>query len=143
MDEEVIRPELRIKMKYIGFIKEYNNIEGAKSLQEVIEHCSERADTMDIIAYVKAGTLAFAWMGYFSDIQTRGLIAPDSYYTDGFWVWPAYLPYYLSKYPKMYLDNDFVEYIRMKKYQINSDELSTMEIGRIENEISAKLNNGY
>lgn len=33
----------------------------------------------------------------------------------------------------MYLDNDFVEYVRMKKYQINSDELSTMEIGRIEN----------
>jgi hypothetical protein len=43
----------------------------------------------------------------------------------------------------MYLDNDFVEYVRMKKYQINPDGLSRMEIGGIENEISAKLNNRY
>lgn len=143
MDEEVIRPEFRIKMKYIGFIKEYNNIEGARSLQEVIEYCRDRADTLKIIEYLKEGTLAFAWMGYFSDVQTRALIAPDSYYTDGFWVWPAYLQYYLSKYPEMYLDYEFVEYVRMKKYQINPDGLSRMEIGRIENEISAKLNSGY
>ncbi|WP_280740759.1 hypothetical protein [Pedobacter kyungheensis] len=42
----------------------------------------------------------------------------------------------------MYLDNDFVEYVRMKKYPVNPDELKTIEITKVEDEISAKFNAG-
>jgi len=58
-------------------------------------------------------------------------------------VWPDYLSYYLSKYPEMYLDNDFCRIYKNEKISDNSDGLTTIEIGRIENEISAKKNNGY
>jgi len=43
----------------------------------------------------------------------------------------------------MYLDNDFCRIYKNEKISDNSDGLTTMEIGRIENEISAKLNSGY
>ncbi|MNK36151.1 hypothetical protein D3C87_546940 [compost metagenome] len=125
-------------MKYVGFIKEYNIIDSAKPLQDVIKYHDVKPDYLDIINYLKDGILAFAWMGYFVDIETKALIAPDSYFTDGLWVWPAYLPYYLSKYPGMHLDHDFVEYLRLKNYEITVCEF---EIARIENEISIKLNN--
>jgi hypothetical protein len=125
-------------MKYVGFIKEYNIIDSAKPLHDVIKYHDDRPDYLDIINYLKDGILAFAWMGYFVDIETKALIATDSYFTDGLWVWPAYLPYYLSKYPDMHLDHDFVEYLRLKNYEITVCEF---EMARIENEISIKLNN--
>ena len=40
--------------------------------------------------------LVFGWMHYVSDPQTGKLITPHEYYTDGEWVWPAYLPHYLG-----------------------------------------------
>lgn len=129
-------------MRFVGFIREYNDIEEAKFLQEVIKCHVNRIDVLEIINYLKEGILAFAWMGYFVDIETKALIAPDSYFTDGLWVWPAYLPYYLSKYPGMHLDYDFVEYLRLKKYETIVCGLSELEMARIENEISIKLNNG-
>ena len=67
-------------MKYVGFIKEYNIIDSAKPLQDVIKYHDVKPDYLDIINYLKDGILAFAWMGYFVDIETKALIAPDSYF---------------------------------------------------------------
>jgi hypothetical protein len=73
-------------------------------------------DIEKVIRYLQKGALVLGWMGYFSDIKTKKLIAPDAYYTDGVWVWPVYYPYYLKQFPTLQIDEDFVEYLIARNY---------------------------
>jgi hypothetical protein len=126
-------------MKYIGFVKEYNNIKEASSLEELIsEKTLDTGETEKVIDYLKQGKLLLAWMGYFIDIKSKELIAPDSYYSDGIWVWPAYLPYYLNKY-KMKLDQEFLDHIRDNNFVIEVSEQFNKKKASLEQELSTKL----
>ncbi len=128
-------------MKYIGFIKEYNNISEAIPLEELVNSSSSStASAQQVLKYLNRGILILGWMGYFIDFKTKQIIAPDSYYTDGIWVWPSYLPYYLNKFPSLQLGNEFLNYLIEKNYEFRIDEdfLNSKKI--FEDELSIKLN---
>jgi len=128
-------------MKLVGFIKQYNDIEEALSLDIVIDvKMRGNVDQRAILKYLKEGYLLMAWMGYFIDIRTRELIAPDAYYTDGLWVWPSYFPYYLEKYPGMYIDSQFLNYLRDKNFVFEVDKLFEGRKKSFEVELSSRLN---
>lgn len=104
-------------MKLIGFVKEYNNLKSAIPLEELIVSGSVDTPNLDkILEYLSQGELLLAWMGYFIDVRSNELIAPDSYFTDGVWVWPAYFPYYLNKYSNIKLSDEFLNYLKLKNY---------------------------
>jgi len=127
-------------MKYIGFIKEHNKIKEAVAFEEAIKLPYDNKETNKIIEYLNKGILLLAWMGYFTDIKTNELIAPDSYLTDGVWIWPSYLPYYLNKFPSFHLDDDFINYLKERNYEFNlkKDFITSKKI--FENDLSIKLN---
>lgn len=127
-------------MKYIGFIKEHNPIEEAISIQDIKNntYMNDRDIVSNVVEYLSNGVLLLAWMGYFMDLEDNKPIAPDSYYTDGVWVWPSYFPYYLHKYPNYLLNEDFVEYLRSKKFNFNVN--AAFDKRFMEQQLSLKLN---
>jgi hypothetical protein len=127
-------------MKLVGFISQYNDIDEALSLDRVIDGKMDvYVDQKAVLGYLKSGHLLMAWMGYFIDVRTRELIAPDTYYTDGLWVWPSYFPYYLEKYPDMYINNEFLNYVRDKNFVFKVDDLFEKKKKSYEEELSNRL----
>ena len=129
------------KMKLIGFIKEHNSIKEAVSLDDLFTSTSESNDNVEgIIKYLNSGVLLMGWMGYFIDVKTKKLIAPDSYFTDGRWVWPSYLPYYLEMYPSMKIDPDFLAHLKNRNFELMVDERFKSQKNMLEKELSERLN---
>lgn len=120
-------------MKLIGFIKEHNNIIEAQKYSSInITSIISQVDINLIIDYLNNGELVFGWMGYFMDIDNGDLISPDSYYTDGIYIWPAYLPYYLKKGLNYLINQEFLYHVSNNNYKIdktliNSDVKLNME----------------
>ena len=127
-------------LKFLGFIKEYNPIEGAISFDESLGNDTlEQITLFQVIEYLNKSVVILAWMGYFIDIQTKELIAPDCYYSDGIWVWPSYLPYYLKKYPNFKIDPNFLAYLTSKGYSLNNREDIECKRSLFEKEIAVLL----
>ncbi len=123
--------EIILIMELIGFIKEHNKIEGAKSYTDLVSNYSNEHGIIveRVIDYLNKGKLLLSWMGYFFDLEDNSIIAPDSYYTDGVYIWPAYLPHYLKKNPDLYLDETFLNILAEKKFEfkISDNNLEKME----------------
>lgn len=131
-------------MRYIGFIKEHNPIKESLSIEVVMSSPdnNDEISVLGIIEYLKNnGVLILGWMGYFMDLEKDQPICPDSYYSDGVWVWPAYFPYYLEKYPHYPLDKEFKEYFLSKDFKNNTQGVS-FDKDEFERELSRKLNVG-
>lgn len=127
-------------MKLTGFIKEYNDISEAINFNALLgTEIQTDQELKNIITYLKQGYLLLSWMGYFIDFNSKELIAPDSYYTDGIWVWPAYLPYYVNRYPNFILDPAFKAHLKNRNFTF--DITADFEINRrtYEDELSKKL----
>lgn len=102
-------------MKYIGFIKELDDFPWASSLSQELGEPDNPAELIDrIMAWLQRGKLICGWMSYFIDLETKAYIEPHGYYSDGEWVWPAYYPYYLTKYPNYKIDQAFVDHVLSK-----------------------------
>jgi len=131
-----------LNMKLIGFIKEHNNLEEAHEFKDILKKESTNLTNLDsIITYLNDGVLLLGWMGYFMDLEDNDLISPDSYYTDGFYIWPAYFPYYLAKYSKYSIDEDFIFHLSNNKYRMDKQKLQNDQMIKLENKLSKKLNN--
>lgn len=143
-DLELFLTQQLNKMKLAGFIKEHNCIKEAVGLNELITNPSESYPNIEkVIKYLNSGALILAWMGYFIDEKKKILIAPDSYYTDGVWVWPAYLPYYLGVYPFLKLDPNFLSHIENQKFELKVDEKFENQKNVLEKELSEKLSTSF
>jgi hypothetical protein len=128
------------KMKLTGFITEHNNIREAINLSELIDNSFQpNVNTDKIIKYLNNGVLLLAWMGYFFDEKSKRTIAPDSYFTDGIWVWPSYFSYYLEKYPSMKIDQEFLNYLEDRRFDFSTSEEFEIQKNELEQELSKKL----
>lgn len=129
-------------MKYIGFIKEHDNILEAISFNDIIKEKTTSSEEVSLVFnYLNNGTLVFGWMGYFRDLNCKKDIAPHSYYTDGNWVWPSYFQYYLSKYSNYRIDEEFITYLLQKQFKTYTD-IDKVHLNAIEHQLSLKLQNG-
>jgi hypothetical protein len=110
-------------MILVGFIKEYDPIAEAVALDELINNPLEiDKDIKKIITYLSGGELVLGLMGYFVDFKTNQKIDPMGYYTDGIWVWPSYIVYYLKKYPHMSLDLAFISHVKSNNFKMSIDK---------------------
>ncbi len=86
-------------MKYVGFLRQHDPCSLAEDLLALPNCPSSPAgrEELDVVVrHQQRAAFVFGWMHYVSDAQTGELIAPHGYYTDGEWVWPAYLLHYLG-----------------------------------------------
>ncbi len=86
-------------MKYVGFLQQHDPCPVAEDLLALPggPPSAEERERLAVVArHEQRAALVFGWMHYVSDAQTGELIAPHGYYTDGEWVWPAYLLHYLG-----------------------------------------------
>lgn len=86
-------------MKYVGFLRQHDPCSIAEDLLALPSYPSSpagREELAVVLRHQQRATFVLGWMHYVSDAQTGGLIAPHGYYTDGEWVWPAYLLHYLG-----------------------------------------------
>lgn len=86
-------------MKYVGFLQQHDPCSLAEDLRALPSDPPSPAagEALAIVTrHQQQAVLVFGWMHYVSDAQTGKLIAPHGYYTDGAWVWPAYLLHYLG-----------------------------------------------
>jgi hypothetical protein len=86
-------------MKYVGFLQQHDPCSLAEDLLALPSgppSPAAREELAVVTRHQQRAALVFGWMHYVSDAQTGELIAPHGYYTDGEWVWPAYLFHYLD-----------------------------------------------
>ena len=86
-------------IKYVGFLQQHDPCSVAEDLLTLpsVPPSPAAGEELSVVArHQQRAALVFGWMHYVSDAQTGELIAPHGYYTDGAWVWPAYLLHYLS-----------------------------------------------
>ncbi|MDC8098673.1 hypothetical protein [Chryseobacterium rhizosphaerae] len=125
-------------MKYIGFIKEYNKVTESFSLSEYKSKQNyTNEEKANIVHYLKKGDIILTWMGVFLDLDNNNFIGPQIYYTDGEWVWPSYLIYYLEKEIFFDLKEEFTNYLKEKKYKLNI--ISKEKLREMEYDFSDKL----
>ena len=105
-------------MKFAGILREHEGglIKVGKSLTELIVSANEEIeDLAQIIAYLKKGTYVMGFLHYVYD-SNNNPIAPMVYYSDGKWVWPSYLSYYLSLNYFSLIPDEFIADIRANHY---------------------------
>jgi len=128
-------------MKLIGFIKEHNNLPEALPLKDVLGSTpNDLTIISSVIKYLNEGILVLSWMGYFMDLDNKTPVAPDSYFTDGEYVWPAYFSYYLEKYSNYKIDQEFLNHISNNHFVVDKANISSSDVTKWERNLSDKLN---
>jgi hypothetical protein len=97
------------KLQWVGFIAEHDPNEHA------VPYADFAAQLVDApaeavaraVAFLQRGRVLFATMGCFRDLETGQSVAPKIYYTDGQWIWPSYLAYYLHQRQQLLPGNFF------------------------------------
>jgi hypothetical protein len=131
----------KIDMKYIGFIKEYDNISEATSFTDILgENTNDLRIINNILNHLDNSTVIFGLMHYVDDLETKEHAVPHYYCSDGEWIWPSYFPYYVRKYMNYNLDNNFVHYCLKQKN--NNTELKKDTKEKIFKTLLHKLENG-
>ena len=99
----------------VGFFAEFNRYQatGRLSLRDFVRpHCHPQA--VDIVAYLRGGKLTWASNGSVHDVLADRWTpvggTPGYLRTDGTWVWPDELAYYIEKY-HVELPDEFVRHM--------------------------------
>lgn len=87
------------KLQKVGFFESMPKVEAVAALN-ALRAAAARPNEADILRYLRGGTQAFVILGLSSDLLSpkREVIGPPNIFTDGEWVWPADLLYYIEKY---------------------------------------------
>jgi len=114
-----------MKVERVGFFRELRHGDpNGESLKNIINNCA-KADENKIIDYLKSGVVWVACGGATSDVlnPSNGIIGPPDILTDGSWVWPADLIYYVQQY-HITLDENFINHIIKNNWLISRDEIN-------------------
>lgn len=101
------------KKKLVGFYRELpHGLPNGPSLRAVVGDTSH-PDENGIVTYLRGGTILSMTMGPGRDVlsPTPKLIDPSHVLTDGLWIWPLDLAYYVENYHAG-LPADFVARMR-------------------------------
>lgn len=108
-----------LSMKIIGFISEHNDMPGSMPFASYIEMSSQALSSEKlhkVINYLETGPIVLAWMNFINDLETGEPAVPNGYHSDGQFVWPSYLAYYIKKHRAFPIDESFLEAIRSSNY---------------------------
>lgn len=111
-----------MKLKRQGFFKEMpHGEESDPSILKFIQN-EKNKRMKDICQYLKEGSVLVACGGIAQDVinpQNGGAGCPDMI-TDGIWIWPGDLAYYVMQY-NLKLDEDFIHTMKENKWHVNSN----------------------
>lgn len=111
-----------MEIKKVGYFKElkHGNREG-ESLYDAISSDPQEHES-DIIKYLESGLVLVACGGVVDDIldSSQKAIASPSAITDGIWVWPDDLVYYVQRYHAK-LNREFVSHMEKSGWIVNQD----------------------
>jgi hypothetical protein len=119
-------------MEFVGILKEHEGglIKNGRSLSTYpISDVKDFEDIDNIINYLENGTILVAFLHWVNDAHNNP-IAPMTIYTDGKWLWPSYLVYYLRQHYYSLLPNEFIDDIKNNKFI--APVLTRFEIGEVE-----------
>lgn len=110
-----------MKLKRQGFYKEMPH--GEKSDPSILQFIRERGEIDEdrIYKYLKEGIVLVACGGVVEDIinSCNGIAGCPDILTDGIWVWPGDLAYYVKRY-HLKLDIDFIKTMRDSNWHIKN-----------------------
>lgn len=114
-------------MKTIGFIKPHDKHDEAKYLSEYLEDSYENNDKEALLNYLKKGVLCIDWMEWLFEDESDDAVSigANTCSTDGVWIWPNYLEFYLNKYSNFRLDQEFMDYVienQNKEVSVSNEE---------------------
>jgi len=117
---------------YVGFWKEeYPSAIGVPRLLEEARFDWDSAELVSLCSYVENGAILIASPGVRrSIVDAREIAGSTSIRTDGFWIWPDTLSYYLRK-ARPPLPTDFRERARSFGYtppRVDTATLTTLKI---------------
>jgi hypothetical protein len=108
------------KLKRVGFFRELDyGIDDSTSLIEAIKQGSNYLENKaSLLKYLKLAPVFVLSPGITRDVLSPSspIIGSPNILTDGHWVWPEDLAYYVEKY-NIFLPKDFLEFTRDKNYQ--------------------------
>lgn len=110
-----------MKLKRQGFFREMPH--GNKNDPSIFQFIQEKSGVEEdkIYRYLNEGIILAACGGIVNDIinPENGVIGCPDVLTDGFWVWPGDLPYYVKKY-HLALDGEFIKTMKSNNWIIKS-----------------------
>jgi len=117
MKERQLTPQ--IQLRPCGFFKEFAYSEGDfQSVKAAV--CDEPQDDEQlVIAYLKNGHLFVISPGVNQDVIAcdGSLASPSGIQTDGVWMWPLELAYYVKKY-HLKLPSEFIAHLQANKWEV-------------------------
>jgi len=103
-------------IKFVGIIKEHENFRMriGRYIKDLTAS-TEKEDYLDnVVFYLEHGVRVFAFLEEVFDGNI--FIAPLVFYTDGKWIWPSYLPYYLKRGYWSLLSEEFINDVFKTKF---------------------------
>jgi hypothetical protein len=102
----------------VGFFRELHDEPGLPSIREAVRS-SRHPDADRIVAYLKAGICLAACGGVQRDVLNpcSGRMTSPDMVTDGVWLWPGELPYYVGKHG-VELPAEFVAHMRQNDWVV-------------------------
>ena len=121
---EYILPEeekvgVQMIVKTVGFYKEMPH--GGKSTDSILDNIYKENSSMvdSICCYLEKGIEFIVSPGIVNDVinPERGTAGDTSIYTDGKWIWPGDLSYYVRNY-KLKLPDAFIDTMKSNNWKI-------------------------
>lgn len=117
-------------IKLIGFVSEYHP--DAPEAQPYKSYFRE-SDVEDkyrneVLGYIKNGILFSASMRAIEDLVSGEDVGSDAYYTDGKWIWPEYMIYYLENKPNYIIEDQFVQDLINKGFKYDKSKINEKKL---------------
>ena len=118
-------------LKRTGYYKEMPHAEGTDpSLKDYIN--KKIRNKKKICNYLRSGITLVACGGVVEDVlfPENGVVGPPDAMTDGKWLWPGDLAYYVERY-NLQLDSGFVEHMEKQNWIVPSNidiDYETLEV---------------
>ncbi len=113
------RRVIYMKLKRQGFYKEMPH--GDKNDPSILQFIREKGEIEEerIYQYLKEGIVLISCGGVVEDIINpyNGIVGCPDMLTDGIWLWPGDLAYYVKKY-HLKIDKDFIKTMRNNNWHI-------------------------
>ncbi|RFM27927.1 hypothetical protein [Deminuibacter soli] len=105
-------------MKVLGIIKEHETslVKKGISLNDLTILPASSAEIIKLCEYLSSGKVVAAFLHYIFDGENA--IAPLAYYTDGEFIWPSYLSYYVNKGYFSLLSEEFILNVKEHNYMV-------------------------
>ena len=119
-----------MELRKVGFYRELGH--GDRDGPSLLDQCGDldAALSIELSRYLSAGEVIVASAGAFEDVLApeKGRLDALGYMTDGEWVWPTDLQYYVRNY-RVGLPSEFVNHVIKENWRMRS--FTEEEIDRI------------